>query len=90
MHPYRLTATGFTTLFALAVFVYFFHGLGWNQNSHFALLRSLVEYHTAGGVVDWRPVWLVPAAGTLAAALVFALCFRERAAPPVSRRFAEA
>jgi nucleoside transporter len=41
------------------------------------LAGRVVESHTAGGVVDWGPVWLVPALGTLATAVMFALLFRE-------------
>jgi nucleoside transporter len=48
-------------------------GLGGMIGTWFA--GRVVEFHTAGGIVDWRPVWLVPAVGTLAAAAGFAVCF---------------
>jgi glycerol uptake facilitator-like aquaporin len=38
----------------------------------------VVGWHTNGGVVDWGQVWLVPAFGTLAAALLLATLFREQ------------
>jgi hypothetical protein len=45
----RIERSGFwlTTFTSLLVFVYFFHGVGWNQNASFALMRSLVERRTA-------------------------------------------
>ncbi len=64
----RASAQGLVTVVTL--------GLGGVVGNWFA--GRVVEYHMAGGVVDWRPVWLVPALGTLAAALFFAVAFRER------------
>jgi nucleoside transporter len=62
----RASAQGLVTLLTL--------GLGGLAGNWFA--GQVVEYHTAGGVVDWGPVWLVPALGTLIAALIFAAFFR--------------
>jgi nucleoside transporter len=62
----RASAQGLVTLLTL--------GLGGIVGNWFA--GRVVEFHTAGGIVDWRAVWLVPALGTLAAALMFATFFR--------------
>jgi MFS family permease len=64
----RASAQGLVTLLTL--------GLGGIAGNWFA--GRVVAFHTAGGVVDWRPVWLVPALGTLAAAVIFATLFREK------------
>jgi MFS family permease len=64
----RASAQGLVTVVTM--------GVGGVVGNWFA--GRVVEYHTAGGVVDWRPVWLVPAVGTLAAALLLTLFFRER------------
>ncbi|HEX4590393.1 MAG TPA: MFS transporter [Gemmataceae bacterium] len=63
----RASAQGLVTLLTL--------GVGGVIGNWFA--GQVVEFHTAGGVVDWRAVWLVPAAGTLAAAVAFAAFFRD-------------
>ncbi len=64
----RASAQGLVTLFTL--------GVGGIAGNWFA--GRVVEFHTAGGVVDWRPVWLVPALGTLAAAVGLAALFRDK------------
>jgi hypothetical protein len=64
----RASAQGLVTVLTL--------GFGGVCGNWFA--GRVVEYHTAGGVVDWRPVWLVPALGTLITALVLSLFFRDR------------
>jgi hypothetical protein len=51
-------------------------GLGGIVGNWFA--GRVVEFHTAGGVVDWRAVWLVPALGTLAATVLFAAFFGKK------------
>jgi nucleoside transporter len=66
----RASAQGLVTLLTL--------GLGGIAGNWFA--GWMVEMHTAGGVVDWRPVWLIPAVGTVAAALIFAMFFRDQRA----------
>jgi nucleoside transporter len=63
----RASAQGLVTVVTL--------GLGGVLGNWFA--GRVVAYHTAGGAVDWRPVWLVPAVGTLMAAGGLALFFRE-------------
>src|SRR5205085_714527 len=63
----RASAQGLVTLVTL--------GAGGIIGNWFA--GRVVEWHTAGGVVDWGPVWRVPALGTLAAAVLFGVLFRE-------------
>ena len=57
----RASAQGLVTLLSV--------GAGALAGNWFA--GRVVDYHTAGGVVDWGRVWLVPALGTLAAACGF-------------------
>jgi nucleoside transporter len=45
----------------------------------------VVHLHTVGGAVSWTPVWLVPALGTLTAAIAFALLFQEKATTEAQR-----
>jgi MFS family permease len=71
----RASAQGLVTLVTL--------GAGGILGNWFA--GRVVEWHTAGGVVDWGPVWRVPALGTLAAALMFALLFREQVTTEAQR-----
>jgi nucleoside transporter len=68
----RASAQGLVTLVTL--------GAGGILGNWFA--GRVVEIYTAGGAVDWTPVWLVPALGTLAAAMGFALFFREKRLEP--------
>jgi nucleoside transporter len=63
----RASAQGLVTVITL--------GVGGVLGAWFA--GQVVEFHTAGGAVAWRPVWLVPALGTLAAAFLFSTLFRE-------------
>jgi nucleoside transporter len=63
----RASAQGLVTLVTL--------GAGGILGNWFA--GRVVESYTAGGSVDWTPVWLVPAVGTLAAAVAFGVLFRE-------------
>jgi nucleoside transporter len=65
----RASAQGLVTLLTV--------GAGALVGNWFA--GRVVDWHTAGGAVDWGRVWLVPALGTLAAAGVFGLLFREPA-----------
>jgi nucleoside transporter len=63
----RASAQGLVTVLTL--------GIGGLAGNWFA--GQVVESYTTGGVVDWRPVWLVPAIGTFAGAAFFALFFRD-------------
>jgi nucleoside transporter len=65
----RASAQGLVTLLTV--------GAGALVGNWFA--GRVVDWHTVGGAVDWGRVWLVPALGTLAAAGVFGLLFREPA-----------
>ncbi|HZE98744.1 MAG TPA: MFS transporter [Planctomycetota bacterium] len=42
------------------------------------LIGAVVTRHTVAGAVDWRSVWLVPAAGCAAVLVVFLAAFRPR------------
>jgi nucleoside transporter len=64
----RASAQGLVTLLTL--------GVGGLLGNWFA--GQVVEAYTTAGTVDWRPVWLVPAIGTLAAAVLFATLFTDR------------
>jgi nucleoside transporter len=71
----RASAQGLATLVTL--------GVGGIVGNWFA--GRVVEFHTAGGVVAWRPVWLVPAVGTMAAAVILAIAFgKDRGFQPGS------
>jgi nucleoside transporter len=64
----RASAQGLVTVVTL--------GIGGLLGNWFA--GHLVQWNTSGGVVDWRQVWLAPMAGTLLAAVMIAVLFRER------------
>ncbi|HLY09036.1 MAG TPA: MFS transporter [Planctomycetota bacterium] len=45
------------------------------------LIGAVVSHFTAGGVVQWRSVWMVPAVGCAAVLAVFLAAFRARRGP---------
>jgi len=45
------------------------------------LIGALAAHYTAGGAVQWRSVWLVPAVGCTAVLAVFVVFFRARQGP---------
>jgi nucleoside transporter len=63
----RASAQGLVTLLS--------SGAGGILGNWFA--GRVIEWHTAGGVVDWQPIWQVPALGMLAVAVMFGVLFRE-------------
>jgi nucleoside transporter len=62
----RASAQGLVTVLTLGI-----GGLVGNW-----IAGQVVETYTIAGVIDWRPVWLVPAIGTFAAAAFFAVFFQ--------------
>ena len=68
----RASAQGLVTLLTV--------GAGAMAGNWFA--GRVVDFHTAGGAVDWGSVWLVPAVGTLIAACGFVMLFREPTQQP--------